>query len=138
MTRANINFIWQKWGESPRTLFHYWNGGQYPQGLRDHYNLLDFVEGEWTPESFSRWIERNYDGQKPEDLGEGGQPKVYYTHGFITDYTYVFQVSAIVADENGKEVGKGRKVIVWRWADKIFQGDDKEFARWLKKKKKWH
>jgi hypothetical protein len=59
MTRANINFIWQKWGESPRTLFHYWNGDQYPQGLRDCYNLLDFVEGAWTPESFSRWIERN-------------------------------------------------------------------------------
>jgi hypothetical protein len=63
---------------------------------------------------------------------------VYYTDGFTTDYTYVFQVSAIVADENGKEVGSGRKVIVWRWADKIFQGDDREFARWLKERKKWH
>ena len=27
---------------------------------------------------------------EPEDLGEGGQPKIYYTDGFTTDYSYVF------------------------------------------------
>jgi len=84
MTRANINFLWQEWGHAPHTLFFYWNGDQYPTGIRDHYNLLDFAENDWTPENFRNWIKANYceDNGKcyePEDLGEGGQPKIYYT-----------------------------------------------------------
>jgi len=124
MTRANINFIWQEWGKAPHTLFFYWNGDQYPSGIRDYYHLLDFVEGEWTAENFTNWIKANYhddDGNasEPEDLGEGGQPKVYYTDGFITDYSYVFDAS-------------GGRVLVYEWAELIFKGNKQEFIEWLK------
>ena len=33
MTRANLNFVWQTPGQTPRVLFHYHNGDQYPEGL---------------------------------------------------------------------------------------------------------
>lgn len=122
MTRANINYVWQNIGEAPRTLFFYWNGDQYPKGIRDYYHLLDFIRlKEWTSEAFEKWAENNYDAKtlKIEDLGEGGQPKIYYTDGFITDYTYVFEGS--------------REVSVWNYKKLIFEGTAEEFEKWLLK-----
>jgi len=43
MTRANLNFIYQMRGKAPQTLFHYHNDDQYPSGLKDYYNVIDFV-----------------------------------------------------------------------------------------------
>lgn len=144
MTRANLNFVWQNRGEEPRTLFHYHNGDQYPSGIRDSYNVLDLVKEEITPERFKEWIKNNYKEYKrvrqgskksgmsiefnqeteipseAEDLGEGGQPKIYFTDGFITDYSYVFE-----PDE----------VSVWNWKELIFEGSRKKFIAWIKKQK---
>ena len=55
MTRANINYIYQNSGEAPRTLFFYWNGDQYPSGIRDLYNVLDFTTGDMTADNFKKW-----------------------------------------------------------------------------------
>ena len=118
MTRANINFVWQESGEAPRTLFAYHNGDQYPSGLRDCFNVLDLVAEKITPERFAAWIKINYPNSKLEDLGEGGQPKVYYTDGFITDYSYVFEPE---------------EVSVWCWKKLIFEGTRKKFINWIKK-----
>jgi len=122
MTRANLNFVWQKKGEAPRTLFHYHNGDQYPTGIRDNFNVLELVSGELTPKRFKEWIKKNYEGEEPEDLGKGGQPKIYYTDGFITDYSYVFDANL-------------NTIIVWNWTDKIFEGTPKKFIEWIKKQK---
>lgn len=121
MTRANINFIWQEQGEAPRTLFFYWNGDQYPQGIRDHYNILDLFAGEVDAAAFKNWARKNYDGVEIRDLGAGGQPKIYYTDGFITDYSYAIEARGTVK--------------VWNWDKLIFSGDFKKFASWLKRQK---
>lgn len=117
MTRSNLNFIWQNPGEAPRTLFHYHNGDQYPEGLLLFYGIEEFlsIKRPWTPDDFRSWISKNYREAgrqvtqlaggmsldmhcetdipaEPEDLGDGGQPRIYYTDGFITDYSYVFRV----------------------------------------------
>jgi len=117
MTRANLNFVYQNWGESPRTLFHYHNGDQYPVGLREHFNVLSLVKETITPERFKTWIEKEYQAIA-EDLGEGGQPKVYYTDGYITDYSYVFELEEVIA---------------WNWAECVFKGSREEFTQWIKK-----
>jgi|26BtaG_2_1085354.scaffolds.fasta_scaffold22831_4 hypothetical protein len=148
MTRANLNFIYQKAGEMPRTLFHYQNGDQYPTGIRDDYKILDFLAVPFTPKSFKKWIKDNYrvsvrkraenkengtaieysefieEPAKVENLGEGGQPKIYYTDGFITDYSYCF-------DENHGD----NKVLVYKWAKLIFEGDREKAIKWFKKQK---
>jgi len=118
MTRANINFVYQNKGESPRTLFVYHNGDQYPTGLRNNYNVLELVKETITIERFKKWVAENYRDDKLEDLGEGGQPKIYYTDGFITDYSYVFEPE---------------EISVWNWKDKIFEGSRKKFINWIKK-----
>src|SRR5438132_8063918 len=104
MTRGNLNFIWQNPGESPRTLFHYHNGDQYPEGLLQFFGIEEFlrIPHLWTPEDFRAWIRKNYkvpcrkvtalgngvmldahadtdEPAEPDDLGEGGQPRVYFT-----------------------------------------------------------
>ena len=123
MTRANINYVWQEMGKAPHTLFFYWNGDQYPQGIRDCYHILDFVKlEEWTPQAFKNWAKKNYKKVKIEDLGIAGQPKIYYTDGFITDYSYVFE-------QNRKEI------LVWNWDNRIFRGNPKKFEKWLLKQK---
>jgi len=124
MTRANLNFVYQNKGENPRTLFLYHNGDQYPSGLKNFFNVLDMIDkaienGEITPKMFKDWIKKNYQA-KIEDLGEGGQPKIYFTNGFITDYTYIFQP---------------KEVIVYNWEEKVFGGDLLEFKNWIKKQK---
>ncbi len=118
MTRANINFVYQNMGEAPRTLFIYHNGDQYPTGMRDYFHVLDFTEGNMTPERFKAWILMNYE-KEVEDLGEGGQPKIYYTDGFCTDYSYVFTAEGTIS--------------VWSWKDLIFDGNKKEFKKWILK-----
>lgn len=127
MTRANINFIWQKQGKTPHILFFYHNGDQYPEGLRDYFNVIDFVKEEWTQANFKKWIRKNYKAHDEdiEDLGEDGQPKIYYTGSSITDYSYIFEL----------EWNSEKKILVYNWSDKIFEGNDKEFIKWIKKQK---
>lgn len=117
MTRGNINYIYQNQGEVPRTLFIYHNGDQYPSGLRDGFNVMQFVDGDWSIESFNKWIYDNYEHAVP---GEIVQPKVYYTDGFITDYSYVF-------DRDSKTIK------VWEWDKLVFSGDVKKFTKWIAK-----
>jgi hypothetical protein len=164
MTRANLNFVWQNRGEAPRTLFHYHNGDQYPEGLLQHFGIEEFltIPHLWTPEDFRAWIAKNYrkscrkvsvlsNGMKvdahadteepaePTDLGEGGQPRIYYTDGFVTDYSYVFT--------NGFRLGRPRKdggrhstevnwVTAWNWDQRIFSGTAERFLRFLEKRVK--
>uniref|UniRef100_A0A6M3LNS8 Uncharacterized protein n=1 Tax=viral metagenome TaxID=1070528 RepID=A0A6M3LNS8_9ZZZZ len=121
MTRANINYVYQIVGEAPKTLFLYHNGDQYPSGMRDCFNVLDLVKETITPNRFKKWLKENYvkeHGDKLKDLGEGGQPKIYYTNGFITDYSYVFE-----DDE----------VSVWNYKELIFEGNREKFINWIKK-----
>ena len=63
------------------------------------------------------YCKENYPDDPIDNLGEGGQPKVYYTDGFITDYSYVFEPEAVT---------------VWNWKDLIFEGTRKEFNKWIK------
>lgn len=115
MTRGNINFISQKRGQAPKTLFFYYNGDQYPSGLRDCFDVLELVSEPITRERFTEWAEKNYEGVKVKSIT---QPKVYYTDGFITDYSYVFEENDIK---------------VWEWDKPIFTGTRKEFISWIKK-----
>ncbi len=148
MTRANLNFIYQNSGEAPRTLFHYHNGDQYPEGLLCFYGLESFltVDRPWTPEDFRGWIQANYtvpgravtklanglsvDRQittdqpaEPEDLGEGGQPRIYFTDGFITDYSYEFEVRS----------GQNH-VTVWNWDQRVFRGTARRFLSYCRRR----
>jgi len=131
MTRANLNFHWQELGKNPQTLYHYHNGDQYPQGLRDWFNVLDFVqEKEWTPQTFKKWIKKNYpddfDKEHPGPI-EISHPCICYDDaGFLTDYSYVFEIG-----------GKGKWVKVFQWDQRIFDGSDKEFIDWLKKRERY-
>lgn len=153
MTRGNLNFVWQNTGESPRTLFHYQNGDQYPEGLLCFYGIEEFlsISHPWTPDDFREWIAKNYRvaGRKvvqgpngmsvdmhceteepavPEDLGENGQPRIYYTEGFITDYSYVFTVNPF------KRGRASNRVIAWNWDRRIFAGSARSFLRFCRKK----
>jgi hypothetical protein len=127
MTRANLNFISQKWGEKPKTLYWYYNGDQYPTGIRDYFNILEWLEkGEFTSEGFSQWIAENY-----SDKDEKAKPREIYTpcifydsFGFITDYSYVFD--GCVKEE----------ILVYEWDKQIFSGKSvHEFIAWLKAQK---
>jgi len=152
MTRSNLNFVWQNSGEAPRTLFHYHNGDQYPEGLLVFYGLGEFlsIRRPWTAADFRTWIRTNYrqPGRQvtqlaggltldshcdtdvpaePEDLGEGGQPRVYFTDGFPTDYSYVFQVSP------WKRRAPNR-VTVWNWDRRIFAGSAGQLLTFCRKR----
>jgi hypothetical protein len=119
MTRGNINCVYQKLGHAPSTLFFYHNGDQYPTGMRDHFNVLDLVAEPITPARFKEWAQKNYEGVKVQSIR---QPKVYYTDGFITDYSYVFECNR---DD----------VLVWNWDKSIFSGTREEFIKWIKEQK---
>lgn len=118
MTRGNINFISQKRGEAPKTLFVYHDGDQYPSGIRDHFHVLDFTSGDFTPERFKDWVKTNY-GQTPRSVA---QPKIYYTDGFITDYSYVFDAGM-----------SEPTVMVYEWDKQIFKGNPDKFKKWIEK-----
>lgn len=165
MTRANLNFVYQNRGESPRTLFHYHNGDQYPSGLRDFYGIMDFLKIDhlWTPEDFKNWISENYKvyqrvrkgnkngvsieynkatkiPAKVKNLGEGGQPKIYYTDGFITDYSYVFthenqKVRQTIKEKENKtqRFEEVNWVKAWNWNKLVFDGSTKKAIKWFEK-----
>lgn len=153
MTRSNLNFVWQDLGKAPRTLFHYHNGDQYPEGLLCFFGIDEFlsIKRPWTPDDFRDWIAKNYRilGRKvvpcpnglaidmlceteqpaePEDLGEGGQPRIYYTEGFITDYSYVFTVDRF---KRGRACNR---VIAWNWGRRIFDGSAQQFLTFCRKR----
>jgi hypothetical protein len=83
--------------------------------MRDCFNVLDLVKEEITADRFTEWAKKNYEGTEVMPIT---QPKVYYTDGFITDYSYVFEAD---------------KVKVWNWDEPIFTGTRKEFIKWIKK-----
>jgi hypothetical protein len=141
MTRGNINYQWQEVGQSPKTLYFYYNGDQYPDGLRDLFNVLDFTNGDWSRKSFEKWLADNYTEQgrqvtsfsngvsmdaqvnltEPAKAEEISHPCIYYDNGgFPTDYSYVFSRF-------------DKTVMVYNWEKLIFSGDPKKFERWIKK-----
>lgn len=110
MTRANLNFV-----IAPnKVLYLYHNGDQYPTGLREFYNVLDFIKSDFTECDFINWIWDNY------------QEKIIARTFAITgdndkgtDYAYVFNQ----ADKTIK---------IWNWDKVIFDGTAKEFIKWIK------
>ena len=153
MTRANLNFIWQNSGEAPRTLFHYHNGDQYAAGLLLFFDIESFlsIRRPWTPDDFRSWIAKNYrvagrriarlgngmtidshcetdEPAEPEDLGEGGQPRIYYTEGFITDYSYVFSVDGF------RRGAAANRVLAFNWDRRVFSGTARRFLTYCRKK----
>ena len=161
MTRGNINFIYQNQGEMPRTLYYYQNGDMYPTGIEQAWNVHELLEMKtlWKPEDFKGWIARNFkvpvrrradlangmsvemyaeseEAAQVDDLGEGGQPRIYYTEGFITDYSYVFEIG----HEDGRKQKDGgvawhdvNTVKVWCWDKLIFSGSAKKCMAWINK-----
>lgn len=162
MTRANLNFVWQERGECPRTLFHYHNGDQYPEGLLQFFGIEEFlgISHLWTPEDFRAWIRKNYkkpcrkltkmpngmvldahaetdESAEPEDLGEGGQPRIYYTDGFITDFSYVFTHHPMPKrrrKDGTREFQSMNWVSVWQFQRLIFDGTAARFLRFAEKR----
>ncbi len=164
MTRANLNFLWQNSGEAPRTLFHYHNGDQYPEGLLQFFGIEPFLcsDRPWTPEDFRAWIRANYrkpcrkvttlpngvsidmhaetdDPAEPEDLGECGQPRIYFTDGFLTDYSYLFTQEY----RSGRKQKDGTRplkpcnwVTVWNYKRMIFDGSAASFLTFCRKRVK--
>ena len=117
MTRGNLNFVYQERGSAPQTLYQYWNGDQYPSGLRDVYNVLAWLKEEkkLTKEGFIKWINKNYDNHMPIKITH---PAIYYDAGnFIADYSYLFESNS---------------VMVWNWGKLLFDGDLKGFIKWIK------
>ncbi len=152
MTRANLNFVWQNCGEAPRTLFHYHNGDQSPEGLLTFFGVEEFlsIDHPWEPDDFRAWIAKQYrvagrkvvtvpsgvtidahcqieEPAEPEDLGEGGQPCIYYTDGFTTDYSYVFTVDSF---KRGAAINR---VVAWNWDRRIFNGSARQFLTYCRK-----
>lgn len=120
MTRANINFIGEWQGEYPdrgrNILAFYWNGDQYPSGIRDIYKLDEFLESSKKEVDFREWALQHYEDVQIEEVE---QPRVYFTGTFITDYSYVFD-----PDNN--------HYMVWNWGELKFEGGLDEFKEWLK------
>jgi len=119
MTRANINYI-NPDNKDKEIQFFYWNGDQYPQGIRDYYNVLDFINSDMSQEAFEKWAKTNYEGIEIETVD---QPKIYYTGWFITDYSYVFDVKP----------WSEPSILVYNWTELIFSGNQKNFKKWLNK-----
>jgi len=164
MTRANLNFVWQERGQNPRTLFHYHNGDQYPEGLLQFFGIEEFllIPRLWTPEDFRAWIRKNYkepcrkimklpngmilnahaetdEPAEPGDLGEGGQPRISYTDGFTTDYSYVFTHHSSPKrrrKDGTKQFESVNWVSVWSFKRLIFDGNAARFLRFAEKRVK--
>ena len=143
MTRANINFVYQRKGHKASTLYFYQNGDQYPRGLRDIYHVGDFLKVEWTPEAFREWLGKNYkmEGRRTLRFANGltidehveletpakprnvSKPYIYDdAYGNIADYSYVFN-------------SIDTTVQAYWWEKLVFSGTPKKFAGWLKKQK---
>ncbi|CAN5210081.1 hypothetical protein BH10PLA2_BH10PLA2_39610 [soil metagenome] len=76
---------------------------------------------------------------EPEDLGEDGQPKVFYTGCFITDFPYVF-THALKLGRKRKD-GSSRDeevnwVTAWSWNELIFDGPAAKFLTFCQKRVK--
>jgi hypothetical protein len=130
MTRANINYIsaWKE-GETPEErqpeiLFFYHNGDQYPTGIRDHFHLLDFLNTKMSIADFKDWAHKNYDDSEPVEIEKVDQPLIYYTGTFVTDYSYVFDMSLSETTREGS-------VLVYNYSERIFEGSVSEFKEWL-------
>ena len=162
MTRGNLNFVWQNIGEAPRTLFHYHNGDQYPEGLLQWFGIEEFltIDRPWNPDDFRSWIRENYrkagrqitklgnglsidaytltdEPAEAEDFGEGGQPKVYYTDGFVTDYSYVFTLRYVHGrrkKDGTRPCHVGNWVTAWNFEKLIFNGTARQFLKFCRKR----
>lgn len=117
MTRACLNFRFQKAGEGPRTLYHYHNGDQYPSGLQNCFNVEQLLNN-FTPDGFREWIRENYEAEAQEI----DHPCIYYDDaGYITDYSYVFAPDSVC------------QVLAYKWDKQIFSGSVVDFKKWLAK-----
>ena len=116
MTRANLNYMYSS-PSGYKTVYRYWNGDQYPSGLRDFYHVLDFINSDWTPKAFRAWVKENYPGDKPIEIP---YPAILYdTAGMLTDYTFLFEATF------------EPYVRVFNWGKNIFEGSPAEFAQWI-------
>jgi hypothetical protein len=154
MTRANLNFVWQELGSHPRTLYFYYNGDQYPSGLRDHFGVKAWLgkPEAFTPEGFKQWVRTAYfrsvreshpdlqvEAFGPEEISH---PAIHYdTAGFPTDYSYLFEVGLMpytirLSQEDQAKGILGRTgwkngVRVYNWDERIFKGTVEAFLTWL-------
>lgn len=128
MTRANLNFHYQNWGDVPKTLYFYHNGDQYPSGLRDYFNIKEWLVNKNALESayFVKWITQNYK-KNPKDRPQVEKithPCIMYdSGGFMADYSYLFDATA-------------NRITVYKWDKKIFKGSKEQFITWLDTLKK--
>jgi len=79
------------------------------------------------------------DPAEPEDLGEGGQPKIYYTDGFKTDYSYVFSQEykpGRKQKDGTRRYEKHNWVSVWDYNKLMFDGTPQRFLRFCQKRVK--
>ena len=130
MTRADINFI-----HKDGILYHYHNGDQYPDGIRDCYNLLDWIskKDDFNVKGFTKWLADNYvevkrmrvsNGETSMEYNEDTDTPVkptnkkFVTIDKFTDYGYVFDST-------------NDRVTVYSWGKSIFEGTRPEFVKWL-------
>lgn len=138
MTRANLNFTYRQKG-ALKVLYHYQNGDQYPQGIRDYFNVLDLLK-DFTPKGFKKWLGDNYTIQAPRAQGNlinnyadteiPAKPRLqnHTTIGDLTDYTYVF-------NSNYEADYMSNTIQVYNWDKQIFDGSLEEFDKWIKAQK---
>jgi hypothetical protein len=125
MTRANLNYII---GE--KTLSIYWNGDQYPRGLRDFFGLMALLYKYYPQEDNCRdynritkkvivnYILAMYDEYTKKSIKEVDKPIIEDTE----DYGYVFDF-----DKNN--------FMVYEWGKLVFEGNKQKFINFLMKKK---
>lgn len=143
-------------------MFHYHNGDQYPEGLLQFFGIEGFLTADhlWTPDDFRAWITKNYrqtcrkvttfpngfsidshaesdEPAEPEDLGEAGQPRICYTDGCITDYSYVFthrHVPGRKQKDGTRPYLERNWVTVWNYQKLIFDGTPRQFLTFCRKR----
>lgn len=138
MTRADINFIYQdKAGKG--YLYWYHNGDQYPAGIRDYYNLLDWLKNkdQFNRAGFEDWLGKNYTEQhtvaytnkktgttlvsnyEPTEIPAKPEKKHFEVVDTFTDYGYTFD--AITGT-----------IKVYHWGQVEWEGTREAFTKWLK------
>jgi hypothetical protein len=135
MTRAFVNFVYLVKGEKEVLQFYY-NGDQYPSGLRDVFNIFEFLNSKFRKQDFSNWAKKNYSNYKIAPLIKklsefkkdfvikllANKNNFSYNDNddYFDDYSYIF-------DSVKKEV------LVHHLGEVIFNNSLEEFKKWLKK-----
>lgn len=129
MTRANINIrigTLTKPAKFSKWFYHYHNGDQYVKGIRDYYGFLKLLRlKDPNKKDIIDWFKKNYGkdykGTKQKvQIEMLDRPCIFYDEASIfTDYSYVVDFPF-------------DKVLIYNWADLIFQGTVKEAIQWVK------